>query len=520
MEVLQVAQVDDIGWKEALGQWVAGQVGLGFSCDQEPGPVDPVRMAALKAAAPAGKIQNVDFGGAIFKEDVDLRDVTLLGDRLTFDGAVFDGASLLFDRSRIRCTALGFQNVQFSDGTLSFRKARLDCKLLSFSGAKFGAGTVSFRGSRIRNCEMILDSVDLTRRRLDFDSCKTEGVALDLKNAKLSRDVILTGANLAATDVCLDGATLQSALDMSDSKLSGVRIHMIGSTVTSGARGLDLRRATFCDRPVSVRAQSESGAFTLDLEHTRVECDLTLAMGRCTVSLAGAIVRAPVRVHSLPEAGAPSVATLDAADIGDELTLGRGVDLKDTIWGDSDLSLVRLTEPTSLRIVNGRRVLGGHVQGIADKKERLVLERNYRDLRVNLESAARMHMANDFYYWETEARRRSASRSSAIWWVLTTYKVVSAYGTRTMRALMSWLLLTAVGTLALRINGIDIARDAEQVSLYKTWRLVVDLCFSGIREANTPSLSFGETLIGVCARILSPAILGLAVLALRNQARR
>jgi hypothetical protein len=148
-----------------------------------------------------------------------------------------------------------------------------------------------------------------------------------------------------------------------------------------------------------------------------------------------------------------------------------------------------------------------------------ILERNYRDLRRQLEATSNTHGANDFYAGEMEARRRQLPLLSGQRWILELYRAVSFYGTRVIRAVVAWQVLVLAGAALLLANGISIEADRSYRKV-EVWRFALEGSLSFFRPTTAPLLSISETLIMIGLRILGPVMLALAALAVRNQTKR
>lgn len=90
----------------------------------------------------------------------------------------------------------------------------------------------------------------------------------------------------------------------------------------------------------------------------------------------------------------------------------------------------------------------------------------YRQLRTAFEKKSNRPAASDLYYGETEARRnaivdRYQKGRPAEWWILTVYKRVSAYGTRSLRTLVLFAVVAVLASLAFAINGVDLTETYE-----------------------------------------------------------
>jgi len=149
-----------------------------------------------------------------------------------------------------------------------------------------------------------------------------------------------------------------------------------------------------------------------------------------------------------------------------------------------------------------------------------VLERNYRDLRRSLEAAGNHSAASDFFYGEMQARRRQLKGLGPERMLLSTYHLISEHGTRAWRSLVSWFLLSLVASDMLLLNGLDLIADGEYVSRSQAWKFVLAASTSIFRPQSAPYLSSAETVIATAVRILGPALLAIAAIAIRHRTKR
>lgn len=163
----------------------------------------------------------------------------------------------------------------------------------------------------------------------------------------------------------------------------------------------------------------------------------------------------------------------------------------------------------------------------------------YRQLRVALEANSNRPAASDFYYGETEARRNAISHrtkkwTSSEWWILSSYKAVSAYGTRSLRT-MAWFFSIAIASaFFLAVNGIEfnpagtggtIDREAfvnGNWSWSDRFALLLFTVRSMVSFFSPPSgnLSTTEGFLQLALRFVGPALIAQAVLALRERVAR
>lgn len=172
------------------------------------------------------------------------------------------------------------------------------------------------------------------------------------------------------------------------------------------------------------------------------------------------------------------------------------------------------------------------------------LEVLYRQLRKALEDGKNEPGAADFYYGEMEMRRAATARRTERW-LLGLYWAVSGYGLRARRAL-AWLALLIVlsiggltsfgfpqtaksqaagGTIVTELGRQPITlniRQSEPVKpipdrVEKATEITLNAVIFRSPDAD---LTTAGRYLNIATRILGPVLLGLSVLAIRNQVKR
>jgi hypothetical protein len=155
----------------------------------------------------------------------------------------------------------------------------------------------------------------------------------------------------------------------------------------------------------------------------------------------------------------------------------------------------------------------------------------YRALRKAREDVKDEPGAADFYYGEMEMRRHAAPRSSVERTVLLMYWLLSGYGLRASRALGAFaalLLLSALGLWKWGLERHPVMPAGQRPSLtpdVSYWAGLLESAESAtslFRQSGTPqpALTVGGIVLQIVLRVLGPALLGLAVLALRGRVKR
>jgi hypothetical protein len=139
----------------------------------------------------------------------------------------------------------------------------------------------------------------------------------------------------------------------------------------------------------------------------------------------------------------------------------------------------------------------------------------YRALRKNLEDAKDEPGAADFYYGEMEMRRLAASRTSVDRWLLTGYWLLSGYALRAWRALATLAGLLLLLSYFLYRYGFSPAARRDYV------QSVLLLAQTSVGLARIPQeLTPAGSTLQIVMRIAGPALLALAVFALRGRVKR
>jgi hypothetical protein len=141
--------------------------------------------------------------------------------------------------------------------------------------------------------------------------------------------------------------------------------------------------------------------------------------------------------------------------------------------------------------------------------------RLYRALRKNREDSKDEPGGADFYYGEMEMRRAAARFPGAEWLLLNAYWMLSGYGLRAWRAFASLTLLLLIGGILLRAHGYPGTADQTYTDA------ILDFLQTSIGLARIPddATSAGRVTY-IFGRLLCPALIGLAALALRGRVKR
>ncbi|MFI0406563.1 hypothetical protein [Actinomadura sp. 3N508] len=172
------------------------------------------------------------------------------------------------------------------------------------------------------------------------------------------------------------------------------------------------------------------------------------------------------------------------------------------------------------------------------------LEVLYRQLRKALEDGKNEPGAADFYYGEMEMRRAAATRPPERW-LLGLYWAISGYGLRARRGLAWLALLTVLSISGMAWFGFpQTAKDQQATGAVTTPTGPQPITLT-IRQSNPVTslaarvekatevtlnavifrnpdadLTIGGRYLNIAVRILGPILLGLTILAIRNQVKR
>ncbi|MBN6050690.1 pentapeptide repeat-containing protein, partial [Nonomuraea sp. RK-328] len=166
----------------------------------------------------------------------------------------------------------------------------------------------------------------------------------------------------------------------------------------------------------------------------------------------------------------------------------------------------------------------------------------YHDLRKGREDAKDEPGAADFYYGEMEMRRLAAPPRSAERTLLTVYWGVAGYGLRATRALSTLIVVLALGAVGFATAGFKSSEYVEYRPVGQTrsgqmiyrqtaapgprpgWGAALDQSIesaTSLLHSSTPrQLTPVGRSIELTLRLLGPALLGLAVFAVRSRVKR
>lgn len=246
--------------------------------------------------------------------------------------------------------------------------------------------------------------------------------------------------------------------------------------------------------------------------------------------------RQPLTISGVTGTAAVPIGTLDTTNA--EYLLLSNVDLATTTFaGVINLDKLRIQGPLRLQraptaIGRGRQVIQDEINvrrprsaswrqfrtssDTAQTQSPLDVASLYRALRKNRENSKDEPGGADFYYGEMEMRRLGAPWTSVDRWLLTAYWLLSGYALRAWRALLALVaVVLSLGYLLCRY-GFNPNVEHDYV---KSVLLLAQTSVGLSRPMPSELTSIGSA-IQIAMRITGPALLALAVLALRGRVKR
>lgn len=341
--------------------------------------------------------------------------------------------------------------------------------------------------------------------------------------------------------------------------------------------------ASFDEVVVQSELRVEALAERVTARRLRGDGRLSLRLRAAEVDLSDVVLAGSVSVHGLDHPIRGQDETAFDASAGVRVVSVRGLDASSVTLTDVDLSQCRFAglQRTDQIVLDGRCVFadgpGGRRRVLAEEHHwqatraaqatawadrwwqqtrgwrRLPelevvgparLEVLYRQLRKALEDAKNEPAAGDFYYGEMQMRRAASTRRTERW-LLGLYWALSGYGLRARRAL-AWLVLLialsitglswfgfsqtskdqiASGTVATSAGRQPIILTIRQSEPVKTlaYRIekATEVTLNAVIFRNPEAdLTSPGRYLNIAVRVLGPILLGLTILAIRNQVKR
>ncbi|EWC64314.1 hypothetical protein UO65_0358 [Actinokineospora spheciospongiae] len=478
---------------------------------------------------------DADFGRTVFKGATRFHGARF--ERTAhFDEAVFEGDVTDFRVARLRQAAFRWArfdaDVDFSDAVFHGATVFADAEFQGaarFAGARFRPNpgqptTVSFTGAAFAGVA-------------DFGRVwASDRVGVDFTGASFASadQVGPLGAERVVVDRVVFGAAV--TVELLATAVSCVRtVFEQGVTLRLRYARANLERASFAG-PSSVIGD-ESGADTaFDPLPTARELDFD----------SGALADLVRRDRSdRPERlWAPSVTSLRGVDLT-KLTVSDADLSRAAFAGASNIDKLRIEGRSRFARSPGHRVLSlrSRRQLLAEEVAWRVTRRRgaawrkraeeigdelrppspealatlYRSLRKAQEDSKNEPGAADFYYGEMEMRRHAPSTLFGERVILTLYWLVSGYGLRATRALLSLAVTVALAAVALHRFGFAAPGLGFGASAVYTTGAAVSL---EPKLFGTVVLTWPGELVRILVRLCGPLFLGLALISVRNRVKR
>ncbi|WP_225799038.1 pentapeptide repeat-containing protein [Streptomyces sp. NK15101] len=516
----------------------------------------------LGAAQVAGDVwfDDTEVGGDAWFYEARIKGTLRFCVREVGRGAMFKGMT---------CGDAYFSGVRVR-GVSSFSGAVIEGEA-AFDGAVFEDGA-DFGKVRIagRAC---FDGTHFHRSRACFDGADIVG-DMPFAEAHFEVEATFDGAAIGG-DLSFSGARLEAGVGFRRALFR--RTARIGPLVCQGT--VDFSGAVF-----EAAVTLEAAAREVRCRQTRWASTAALRLRCAGVDLSDAVVEFPVTVVGRPRPFvSPEGEVIAEPGLTDDrvrVTSVKGVDAAHLVLADVDLTgclFVGAVHLDQLRL-EGRCLLSPPPAGPRWIRRRTLAEEHhwratrygdgwtsappgvethgpgvlapvYRQLRKALEDGRNEPGAADFYYGEMEMRRHDAAASRGERALLRLYWGLSGYGLRAVRAL-AWLVLAMTATVfAMMLWGLPRADpdpvsagtiDGRRVNLTtrkptpvnpegpyakrlsaerfeKSVRVVTN---SVIFRASGQDLTTTGTYVEMTARLVEPALLGLAVLAVRSRVKR
>jgi uncharacterized protein YjbI with pentapeptide repeats len=447
---------------------------------------------------------DADFTGAVFEHGLRLKEVTFAGNS-RFDRA---SSSDFFLDSVAFAGKAGFRKL--TAGNLSVRDTSFG-RYASFDSLILGSGVfrdVKFDAeARFRSIErsapIAMRSVhfaaaasfqDSTLRQISFPGCEFHG-PLQTKKLRVEEELSVATARF------MDNRSLDLCADAKVSLREASFAQPLAITVKSpelDATGACFEQGTDIALEPSSRATFSTAAFG----------------GPSLITTSDAKDGPPARIDELngTRVGRLTLRSLDISRcsfahlhrLDDVLISGRG-----------QLALAL----AAVKGIYQREILADELTLRADPTDKRPQRASaiadiYRSMRKAREVSHDYPGAADFYYGEMEMRRAGAD-TQAERLILTLYWLFSGYGMRAGRAVASYI----VAILLLAI-GFQTVGFAHPLDLWHTVAWTLTASISLTRSTEAVDLTTLGMYMNVLTRLVGPALIGLAVLALRSHVRR
>lgn len=152
------------------------------------------------------------------------------------------------------------------------------------------------------------------------------------------------------------------------------------------------------------------------------------------------------------------------------------------------------------------------------------VEGMYRQLKQSYQNRGDFPRAGDFHIGEKEMRRKNPETRTGMWALLTVYRAVSKYGERAFPALLWLLSLVLISSFGYLLTGVEPGAGEGPLTpnrLSDWWAAFLLSVEISVLFGSTASFSnLAAETIRILQAIISPPLLALLALALRQQVKR
>lgn len=485
-------------------------------------------LKAIRRAAEEGEVV-LDCAGATFVAAVNLDNVTFA--KANFTGATFERGLRLrevrfaVDASldRVHTSDLFLDDVTFAGdagfreleaANLSIRDSSFE-RYASFDGSRLGFGgfrDVRFAAeARFRS----LSSVGpVTMRSVRFAGA----TSFHQHKLRTLKELSFPGCEFHGP-LQARGLAVEDGLSFAGAWFKNTRVLSIGAGVK-----VSMEDASFA-QPVAIAVKSP--AFDATGACFEQGADISLAPGsRGTFSMAAFGGPSLIATNDSQDGPPARIEAMDGTRV-DRLSL-QGLDLRECSFARLHrLDDVLISSRGQLALASGGSMSSYRREILADEVALRSIETDegprgtasaiadvYRSMRKAREESRDYPGAADFYYGEMEMRRASAD-SWVERTVLTLYWLLSGYGMRAGRAALAFAAVVLLLSIGFQTLGFDKAPCFWHTV---AWTLTASISLT--RPVEAVDLTTAGLYMNVAIRLLGPALLALAVLALRSRVRR
>ncbi|MDZ7693803.1 MAG: hypothetical protein U5K69_22235 [Balneolaceae bacterium] len=154
------------------------------------------------------------------------------------------------------------------------------------------------------------------------------------------------------------------------------------------------------------------------------------------------------------------------------------------------------------------------------------LEELYRQLKLNYESRKNYILAGEFHYGEKETQRKNPNTKFYLKTLLTLYKLFSGYGERAKNSFFSLLVLIIIAASSYFFFGFEAINEIKYnystntlSSLGNAFLFSIKSTFF-VRPLGYELSTYGSEITFIVQTIVSPVLIGLFALAIRQKLKR